>query len=74
MRYVTYLSEGHEFYAQYCGAQAGFYRNVSKKARRKAEIKANKDGVKQLPRYSHRLKMAFEVIGCSGELVPDFKW
>lgn len=73
-RYVTYLSEGHEFYAQYCGAQAGFYPGISRKARREAEIKAKKDGVRQLPRYAHRLKEVFMVIGCSGELVPDFKW
>lgn len=69
MRYVTYLSEGHEFYAQYCGAMSGFYREVSRKARREAEIKAKKDGVRQLPRFADRLNKKFLVMGVDGKTV-----
>ena len=53
--FVGYLDDNHGGYAQYHGAQAGAYRsNVSRKARRLAEIAAHSDGLKNIPRLWHR--------------------
>ena len=48
--YKSYMSEQWGAWAQYCRAQAGFYRdNVPKRWRREQEIAAHQAGVEQIP-------------------------
>lgn len=49
-RPVSYLNPVHGAFAQYHGAQAGFYRNASRAARRNAESAAHAAGVRQIGR------------------------
>jgi hypothetical protein len=58
-RYASYLSPEWGWFAQYCRDQAGFYPNISRKARRAAEISAHQASVRQLPR---KLRLTQEML------------
>ena len=47
--YVSYLSEEHGMFAQYCKAQAGYYRSYPRRLRRRLEIAAHAAGRVQIP-------------------------
>lgn len=50
MRYASHISPQWGHWAQYCRANAGFYRNFPRKLRRDLEIAAHQAGVQQIPK------------------------
>jgi hypothetical protein len=50
MRYASSHSPEWGTFAQYCRAQAGFYRGFPRRLRRELEIAAHAAGVQQVPR------------------------
>lgn len=61
--FVSYLHPKHGQFAQYHGKKAGYYRNISKKERRRAEINAHKAGVTSLGPVLHKLLVKKEARG-----------
>jgi len=58
VRYASYLSPEWGNFAQYCRAQAGYYRNFPRRVRRELEIAAHQAGVQQIPRMILMMKVS----------------